>query len=83
MFTLGGSGDLTRNVSCAIFATKSIAKDGCISSVVPMVPHCDHNEHDVDVVVTEQGLADMRGFAPRERASLIIGTYCATTIETR
>lgn len=41
-----------------------------------MVPHCDHNEHDVDVVVTEQGLADLRGLAPRERATLIIET-CA------
>jgi succinyl-CoA:acetate CoA-transferase len=69
---IGGSGDFARNASCAIFATKSIAKDGRISSIVPMVPHCDHNEHDVDVVVTEQGLADLRGLAPRERATLII-----------
>jgi succinyl-CoA:acetate CoA-transferase len=69
---IGGSGDFARNASCAIFATRSIAKDGAISSVVPMVPHCDHNEHDVDVVVTEIGLADLRGLAPRERASLII-----------
>jgi succinyl-CoA:acetate CoA-transferase len=69
---IGGSGDFARNASCAIFATKSIAKGGRISSVVPMVPHCDHNEHDVDVVVTEQGLADLRGLAPRERATLII-----------
>jgi succinyl-CoA:acetate CoA-transferase len=69
---IGGSGDFARNAACAIFATKSIAKDGAISSVVPMVPHCDHNEHDVDVVVTEQGLADLRGLAPRERAVLII-----------
>jgi succinyl-CoA:acetate CoA-transferase len=69
---IGGSGDFARNSSCAIFATKSVAKDGRISSVVPMVPHCDHNEHDVDVVVTEQGLADLRGLAPRERATLII-----------
>jgi succinyl-CoA:acetate CoA-transferase len=69
---IGGSGDFSRNAACAIFATKSIAKDGRISSVVPMVPHCDHTEHDVDVVVTEQGLADLRGLAPRERAALII-----------
>ncbi|MFM0154115.1 acetyl-CoA hydrolase/transferase family protein [Paraburkholderia sediminicola] len=69
---IGGSGDFARNASCAIFAMKSMAKGGCISSVVPMVPHCDHNEHDVDVVVTEQGLADLRGLAPRERATLII-----------
>ncbi|WP_153101933.1 acetyl-CoA hydrolase/transferase family protein [Paraburkholderia hayleyella] len=73
---IGGSGDFSRNASCAIFATKSMAKGGRISSVVPMVPHCDHNEHDVDVVVTEQGLADLRGLAPRERAKRIIDT-CA------
>jgi succinyl-CoA:acetate CoA-transferase len=69
---IGGSGDFAPNASCAIFATKSVAKDGRISSVVPMVPHVDHNEHDVDVVVTEQGLADLRGLAPRERAVQII-----------
>jgi succinyl-CoA:acetate CoA-transferase len=69
---IGGSGDFARNASCAIFATKAIAKDGKISSIVPMVPHVDHNEHDVDVIVTEQGLADLRGLAPRERATLII-----------
>ncbi|CAH2795305.1 MAG: Acetyl-CoA hydrolase [uncultured Paraburkholderia sp.] len=69
---IGGSGDFARNAACAIFATKSTAKGGSISSVVPMVPHCDHNEHDVDVVVTEHGLADLRGLAPRERAMLTI-----------
>ncbi len=73
---IGGSGDFARNASCAVFASKSTAKDGRISSIVPMVPHCDHNEHDVDVVVTEQGLADLRGLAPRERATLII-EHCA------
>ncbi|WEY42802.1 MULTISPECIES: acetyl-CoA hydrolase/transferase family protein [Paraburkholderia] len=69
---IGGSGDFARNASCAIFATKSVAKGGRISSIVPMVPHCDHNEHDVDIIVTEQGLADLRGLAPRERAQQII-----------
>ena len=69
---IGGSGDFARNAFLAIFATKSIAKDGKISSVVPMVSHCDHNEHDVDIIVTEQGLADLRGLAPRERAEQII-----------
>jgi acyl-CoA hydrolase len=29
-------------------------------------------EHDLDVVVTEQGLADIRGLSPRERAKVII-----------
>ena len=54
------------------FVTKSIAKGGDISSVVPFASHIDHTGHDVDVLVTEQGLADLRGLAPRERARAII-----------
>lgn len=69
---IGGSGDFARNARLAIFVTKSIAKGGKISSVVPFVSHVDHTEHDVDVIVTEQGYADLRGLAPRERAALII-----------
>jgi succinyl-CoA:acetate CoA-transferase len=53
--------------------TKSLAKSGDVSSIVPMVTHVDHNEHDVDVIVTKIGLADLRGLAPRERARKIIG----------
>jgi succinyl-CoA:acetate CoA-transferase len=73
---MGGSGDFARNAHLAIFVTKSIAKDGDISSIVPMVPHVDHAEHDVDIIVTECGLADLRGLAPRERALAII-KHCA------
>lgn len=69
---IGGSGDFARNGLLGIFVTKSTAKDGKISSVVPMVSHVDHTEHDVDILVTEQGLADLRGLAPRERARVII-----------
>jgi len=69
---IGGSGDFARNSRLGIFVTKSIAKDGKISSIVPFVSHVDHTEHDVDVIVTEQGLADLRGLAPRERALKII-----------
>ncbi|WP_207884785.1 acetyl-CoA hydrolase/transferase family protein [Pseudomonas sp. 30_B] len=69
---IGGSGDFARNAHLAIFVTKSIAKGGNISSVVPMVSHVDHTEHDVDILVTEVGLADLRGLAPRERARVII-----------
>lgn len=69
---IGGSGDFARNALLSIFVTKSIAKDGAISRVVPMVSHVDHTEHDVDILVTEQGLADLRGLAPKERAELII-----------
>jgi len=69
---IGGSGDFARNAYMSIFVTKSIAKGGAISSVVPMVSHVDHTEHDVDILVTEIGLADLRGLAPRERAAVII-----------
>lgn len=69
---IGGSGDFARNARLAIFVTKSVAKGGDISSIVPFVSHVDHTEHDVDVIVTEQGYADLRGLAPRERVPLII-----------
>ncbi|MFT5590891.1 MAG: succinyl-CoA:acetate CoA-transferase [Bradyrhizobium sp.] len=74
---IGGSGDFARNAYLAVFATKSLAKDGKISSIVPMVSHVDHNEHDVDILVTEVGLADLRGLAPRERAAVIINNCVA------
>jgi len=69
---VGGSGDFTRNALLSVIALPSTAADGDISRVVPMVPHVDHTEHDVDVVVTEQGVADLRGTSPRERAQLFI-----------
>ncbi|MCM2472644.1 acetyl-CoA hydrolase/transferase family protein [Rhizobium sp. CG5] len=69
---IGGSGDFARNGFMSIFVTKSVAKNGSISSVVPMVSHVDHTEHDVDILVTEIGLADLRGLAPRERSAVII-----------
>ena len=37
-----------------------------------MVSHVDHTEHDVMIIVTEQGLADLRGLSPRQRAQKII-----------
>jgi succinyl-CoA:acetate CoA-transferase len=69
---IGGSGDFARNAHMSIFVSKSLAKKGDVSSVVPMVTHVDHTEHDVDVLVTEHGLADLRGLAPRERARVVI-----------
>lgn len=69
---IGGSGDFARNGSITIFSTPSTAKGGKISSVVPMVSHVDHTEHDVMVLVTEQGYADLRGLSPKERAVKII-----------
>lgn len=73
---IGGSGDFTRNAYLSILVAPSIAKQGAISAVVPMVSHVDHNEHSVQVLVTEQGLADLRGLGPMERARTII-EHCA------
>lgn len=69
---IGGSGDFARNSYLSIFVCPSASKANTISHVVPMVPHVDHSEHDVDILVTEQGLADLRGLAPIERAEVII-----------
>lgn len=69
---IGGSGDFARNAYLTIFSTASVAKNGCISSIVPMVSHVDHTEHDVMVLVTEHGYADLRGLSPKERAVKII-----------
>ncbi|MGV7105141.1 succinate CoA transferase [Flavobacterium sp. U410] len=70
---IGGSGDFARNSYLSIFVTQSASKENnAISHVLPMVSHTDHTEHDVDILVTEQGLADLRGLAPRERAKVII-----------
>jgi succinyl-CoA:acetate CoA-transferase len=69
---IGGSGDFARNAYISFFLTPSTAKGGAISTIVPMVSHVDHTEHDVAVIVTEQGLADLRGLAPRRRAELVI-----------
>jgi succinyl-CoA:acetate CoA-transferase len=73
---IGGSGDFARNGYLSIFVSPSTAKDGAISSIVPMVSHVDHTEHDVKIIVTEQGLADLRGLSPRQRAHAIINN-CA------
>ncbi|MFZ1365391.1 MAG: acetyl-CoA hydrolase/transferase family protein [Brachymonas denitrificans] len=69
---IGGSGDFARNAYISVFMTPSVAKGGNISCIVPMVSHVDHTEHDVQVLVTEQGLADLRGLAPKARAKLVI-----------
>lgn len=69
---IGGSGDFARNAYLSIFVCQSASKENKISHVVPMVTHHDHTEHDVDILVTDQGLADLRGLAPRERAEVII-----------
>ena len=69
---IGGSGDFARNAFFSAFLSPSTAKGGTISSIVPMVSHVDHTEHDTTLIVTEQGIADLRGLSPRQRAQRII-----------
>ena len=73
---IGGSGDFLRNGFLKIMHTPSSRPSKTdpngISCVVPHCSHIDHTEHDLDCVVTEQGLADVRGMAPKDRAKRII-----------
>lgn len=69
---IGGSGDFNRHSPVAITALPSQTANGEVSRIVPMAPHVDHTEHDVDVIVTEQGVADLRGLVPTERAQVLI-----------
>ena len=69
---IGGSADFARAAFLSMFICPSTAKGGKISTIVPMVSHLDSSEHSVSVIVTEQGVADLRGRAPSERARIII-----------
>lgn len=69
---IGGSADFCRNAYLSIFSCPSIQKGGKISTIVPMVSHLDHSEHSVKILATEQGVADLRGKDPRQRAETII-----------
>ena len=74
---IGGSGDFTRNAYLSIFSCPSTSKGGLISNIVPMVAHPDHSEHSVDVIVTDQGIADLRHLDPVDRARAIINNCAA------
>jgi succinyl-CoA:acetate CoA-transferase len=69
---IGGSGDFARNAYISIFMAPSTAKGGAISTIVPQVSHVDHIDQDVQVIVTDQGLADLRGLAPKQRAEAVL-----------
>ena len=69
---IGGSGDFTRNALISSFISPSMAKGGDISAVVPFASHIDHTEHDAMVIITERGVADLRGLAPRDRVKKMI-----------
>jgi succinyl-CoA:acetate CoA-transferase len=69
---VGGSREFAQNGYVSIFVTPSTTRHASISAVVPFVSHVDHSEHNVDVIVTEQGVADLRGLEPVERAARIV-----------
>ena len=69
---IGGSGDFCRNAYLSIFLCPSTQKNGTLSTIVPMVSHVDHSEHSVKVIVTDQGVADLRNLAPSQKAKAII-----------
>lgn len=73
---LGGSGDFLRNAKLSVMHTPSARPSKTdptgVSCIVPFATHVDQTEHDLDVIVTDQGLADLRGMSPRERAQEII-----------
>lgn len=73
---IGGSGDFCRNAYISIFSCPSITKEGLISNIVPQAAHVDHSEHSVDILITDQGIADLRGKDPVQRAHEIINN-CA------
>lgn len=69
---IGGSGDFARNAFLSIFTCPSTAKGGKISTIVPLVSHLDSSEHSVQIIITDQGIADLRHKSPHERAETII-----------
>jgi len=74
---IGGGANFAQNAGLSVVLIPSEAKGGVISNIVPMVSHLDIGEHDVDVVITEHGVADLRGLDDGERADIIIA-QCAS-----
>ena len=69
---VGGSQDFTRAARLVVVAMASTAAGDRYSRIVPLLSSPDIPRQDVDVLVTEQGHADLRGLSPRERAERII-----------
>jgi len=69
---IGGGANFAQNANLSVCLIPSEAKDGAISTIVPMVSHHDIVEHDIDVIITDQGIADLRGKDEVERANCII-----------
>jgi len=74
---IGGGANFAQNSGLSVVLIPSLSKGGAISNIMPMVSHQDINEHDVDVVITENGVADVRGLDDVQRAEKIISS-CAS-----
>ena len=73
---IGGSVEFAQNALISIFVLPSTAKRGKISTIQPKLSHTDHIGPNVDVIVTEQGYADLRRLNSRQRALQLI-KHCA------
>lgn len=69
---IGGSADFTNNAYLSIFTCGSTTKGGAISSIVPFASHIDHTNHFIDAIITERGVADLRGKCDMDKAKAII-----------
>ena len=78
---IGGGANFAQNAGLSVILLPSTGKAGAISTIVPMVSHQDIGEHDVDVVITEHGVADLRGLDDGERADAIIARCTAGTYQ--
>jgi succinyl-CoA:acetate CoA-transferase len=73
---IGGGANFAQNAGLSVVLIPSTSKGGAISNIVPMVSHQDICEHDIDIVITENGYADIRGLDELQRAEEII-SHCA------
>jgi len=74
---IGGGANFAQNAGLSVLLISSLSKCGAISNIVPMVSHLDICEHDIDVVITENGYADIRGLDDIQRAEAIISNCAA------
>jgi succinyl-CoA:acetate CoA-transferase len=74
---IGGGANFAQNAGLSVLLISSVSKGGAISNIVPMVSHQDICEHDIDIVITENGYADLRGLDDIRRVEAIISN-CAS-----
>jgi len=77
VYGIGGGANFAQNAGLSVMLIPSMSKRGAISNIVPMVSHHDICEHDIDIVITENGYADIRGLDDIQRAEAIISNCAA------